>query len=127
MQDENRPSGRRVGTFTLGVVLVVTGILMAVSLFWPQLDLRWAIKGAPFILISLGVETLLAARGDQRVRYDWAGMLLCFLVGLGGLALAAAALGARRAASSTCVSTARSGVRTGSNARQLWRVSVIFL
>ena len=54
MQDENRPSGRRVGTFTLGVVLVVTGILMAVSLFWPQLDLRWAIKGAPFILISLG-------------------------------------------------------------------------
>ena len=76
---------------TLGVVLVVTGILMAVSLFWPQLDLRWAIKGAPFILISLGVETLLAARGDQRVRYDWAGMLLCFLVGLGGLALAAAA------------------------------------
>ena len=91
MQDENRPSGRRVGTFTLGVVLVVTGILMAVSLFWPQLDLRWAIKGAPFILISLGVETLLAARGDQRVRYDRAGMLLCFLVGLGGLALVAAA------------------------------------
>lgn len=44
MQDENRPSGRRVGTFTLGVVLVVTGILMAVSLFWPQLDLRWASK-----------------------------------------------------------------------------------
>ena len=80
MQDENRSSGRRVGTFTLGVVLVVTGILMGVSLFWPQLDLRWAVKGAPLILISLGVETLLAARGDRRVRYDWAGMLLCFLV-----------------------------------------------
>lgn len=46
MQDENRSSGRRVGTFTLGVVLVVTGILMGVSLFWPQLDLRWAVKGA---------------------------------------------------------------------------------
>lgn len=91
MQDENRSSGRRVGTFTLGVVLVVTGILVGVSLFWPQLDLRWAVKGAPLILISLGVETLLAARGDRRVRYDWAGMLLCFLVGLGGLALVAAA------------------------------------
>ncbi len=36
MQDENRSSGRRVGTFTLGVVLVVTGILMGVSLFWPS-------------------------------------------------------------------------------------------
>lgn len=44
MQDENRSSGRRVGTFTLGVVLVVTGILRGVSLFWPQLDLRWASK-----------------------------------------------------------------------------------
>lgn len=83
------PSGRRVGTFTLGVVLVVTW-LMAVSLFWPQLS-ALGHQGAPFILTSLGVETLLAARGDQRVRYDWAGMLLCFLVGLGGLALAAAA------------------------------------
>lgn len=91
MQDETRPGGRRVGTFTLGVVLIVIGVLMGVSLIWPRLDLRWTAKGAPLILISLGVETLLAARGDRRVRYDWAGMLLCFLVGFGGLALFTAA------------------------------------
>ena len=91
MQDETRPGGRRVGTWTLGVVLIAAGLLMGASLLWPQLDLRWAAKGAPLILISLGVETLLAARGDRRVRYDWGGMLLCFLVGLGGLALCAAA------------------------------------
>lgn len=71
---------RRVGTFTLGVTLVIAGIVMAVSLFWPELDLRWAVKASPVILICLGVETLLAARGGGKVKYDWVGMLLCFIL-----------------------------------------------
>jgi len=71
---------RRVGTFTLGVTLVFAGALMAVSLFRPRLDLSWALKASPAILILLGIETLLAARGGSRVKYDWAGMVLCFLL-----------------------------------------------
>ena len=34
---------RRVGTFTLGVVLVVSGGLMLASMFWPQLNWKWAL------------------------------------------------------------------------------------
>ena len=45
---------RRVGIFTLGVVLVVSGVLMLVSMFWPQLDWAWALKFSPLILIGLG-------------------------------------------------------------------------
>ena len=78
---------RRAGTFTLGAVLVVSGSLMAVSMFFPGLDLRWALKASPLILISLGVEVLLAARGGGKVKYDWAGMILCFLLVCGALCL----------------------------------------
>ena len=71
---------RRAGTFTLGLTLIVSGSLMAISMFFPQLDLRWALKSSPLILIMLGIETLLAARGGEKVRYDWVGMFLCFLL-----------------------------------------------
>ncbi len=74
----NKP--RRVGTFTLGVVLVICGALMALSLFLPDRDFSWALKGSPLILISLGSETLLACRKSDAIRYDWMGMLLCFLL-----------------------------------------------
>lgn len=78
---------RRVGTFTLGVVLVITGTLMAVSMFYPALDLRWALKAAPAILISLGVETLLSTRSRGTIKYDWVSMFLCFLLVCAALCL----------------------------------------
>ena len=71
---------RRVGTFTLGVVLVTAGCGMLASLLWPGLEAGWLLKASPLILVALGVETLLSARGGGRVKYDWLGMLLCFLL-----------------------------------------------
>ena len=82
---------RRVGTFTFGMVLVVSGLAMLVSMFFPQLEFTWLLQLAPLALISLGVETLLAARGGGRVKYDWVGMLLCFLIVCASLVLFAAA------------------------------------
>ena len=77
--EETRPQ-RRVGTFTLGVVLVAAGCAMLASLLRPELDIGWLLKASPLILVALGAETLLSARGGGRVRYDWLGMLLCFLL-----------------------------------------------
>ena len=71
---------RRVGTFTLGIVLVAAGTGMLVSLLCPQMEIGWLLKASPLILVALGVETLLSARGGGRVRYDWVGMFLCFLL-----------------------------------------------
>ncbi|MDY5613489.1 hypothetical protein [Dysosmobacter sp.] len=82
---------RRVGTFTLGFVLVISGGLMLVSMFWPQLDWAWAIKCSPLILIGLGAETLIAARGGGKVKYDWVGMVLCFVLVCAALCLYAVA------------------------------------
>jgi hypothetical protein len=88
---ETRTPVRRVGTFTLGMVLVVSGILMALSLFDPQWDFSWALKASPVILISLGVETLLAVRRSAAIKYDWVGMLLCFILVCAALCLYALA------------------------------------
>jgi len=82
---------RRAGTFTLGVVLVAAGCGMLASLLWPALDIGWLLKASPLILVILGVEVLLAARGGGKVKYDWLGMLLCFLLVGAGLVMYAAA------------------------------------
>ena len=65
---------RRVGTFTLGVVLVLSGIAMLLCMFFPTLDLTVLLKLSPLILVSLGAETLLAARRGSAIRYDWVGV-----------------------------------------------------
>lgn len=88
---EQTTPARRVGTLTLGITLVAAGILMMVSLLYPHIDLSWALKIAPVILISLGVETLVAARGGGKVKYDWVGMVLCFLLVCAALCLYAIA------------------------------------
>ena len=71
---------RRVGTFTFGWVMIVTGIVMILGLFFPKADLRTVLRLSPVILISIGVEVLLGSRGSSRLKYDWAAMLLCFTV-----------------------------------------------
>lgn len=81
LQERSRPEKpRRVGTFTLGVVLVLSGIAMLLCMFFPTLDLTVLLKLSPLILVSLGAETLLAARRGSAIRYDWAGMILCFVL-----------------------------------------------
>lgn len=74
------PRQRRVGTFTLGIVLVIAGAGMLASMFYPRFQPEWLLKASPCILILLGVETLLSARGGGRVKYDWLGMFLCFIL-----------------------------------------------
>lgn len=88
--NETKPQ-RRAGTFTLGAVLVAAGLGMMASLFWPALEIGWLLKASPLILVSLGVEVLLAARGGGKVKYDWLGMLLCFVLVGAGLVFYAAA------------------------------------
>lgn len=84
---------RRVGTFTLGLTLLGGGGVMLAGTFLPDQDFSWALKLGPLILICLGAETLLAARGAGRIKYDWAGILLSFLLACGGLGLFAASWG----------------------------------
>lgn len=78
-KDNSAPT-RRIGTFTLGWVLVAAGIVMILALFCPKKDFRWMLKLSPVILISLGTEVLLGSRKKERLKYDWVAMLLCFVI-----------------------------------------------
>lgn len=82
---------RRVGTFTFGVVMVISGLAMLAAMFFPAVNITVAAKLAPLALVSLGIEVLLAARGGGRVKYDWVGMLLCTIIVCTALALFAMA------------------------------------
>ena len=101
-RSDQRPV-RRVGTFTTGVTLIGAGLAMLATLWLPWEDFLWAMGLSPLLLVSLGVETLLAARKDGRVRYDWVGMLLCVLVTLAALCFTAAAWWLRHAPEGWCL------------------------
>lgn len=53
---------RRVGSVTFGVVLVVTGVLFLLKLFFPTLEYFKLFSFWPLILILLGTEVLLGSR-----------------------------------------------------------------
>lgn len=58
---------RRVGSVTFGIILIITGVLFLVHLFWPKLDYRIIFQFWPVILITLGMEVLL---GNRQKTYE---------------------------------------------------------
>ena len=74
---ENAPV-RRVGTLTLGVCLIVCGVLFLCYFFVPHFNWELALKIAPAAgLILLGCEVLYFAARPQRWKYDFLSVLLC--------------------------------------------------
>ena len=53
---------RRVGSVALGIVLVVTGTLLLIHVFYPQLDFFMIYRFWPVVLIVLGIEVLAGSR-----------------------------------------------------------------
>lgn len=80
---------RRVGLFTMGIALIMLGILITGSLFYP-LNMIQLAKFCPLILVFLGIEILWgnARKGDARIKYDFLSMFVCFLLICGAVAAA---------------------------------------
>lgn len=83
---------RRVGTFTLGICLVVFGVLFLLHLFVKSIDYLLIFHLWPVILILLGVEILCYAikAPEKHYRYDFAAVLIilllvCFSMGMAGM------------------------------------------
>lgn len=53
---------RRVGSITFGAVLILTGILFLIHLFFPAIDFYSIFRFWPVILILLGLEVLAGSR-----------------------------------------------------------------
>lgn len=72
---------RRVGTLTMGIALVLTGLVIVLSMFFPALDLSVVFKLCPLLLVLLGCEIIwYTLRGAEQVRYDFLSMIVCFFV-----------------------------------------------
>ena len=73
---------RRVGTFTLGVCLVMVGVLALIALFNPHFDFLLVAKCSPLILILLGIEVLIAyiKNDGEKIKYDFLSGIVCLLL-----------------------------------------------
>ena len=72
---------RRVGTLTMGCVMILAGVVICISLFGGEPSLELLFRLSPLILVALGVEVLLASRQkNQRLKYDFVSIFLSFVL-----------------------------------------------
>lgn len=73
---------RYVGRFTLGIAMIIMGVLITAGLFHPTLDLTKLARLAPLMLVLLGAEILVAAarRGDHQVKVGFGMTILCLFI-----------------------------------------------
>lgn len=78
-----RPPVRRVGTVTLGLSLIVTGLAITAWFFVPGFDIIFVAKLAPLVLVFLGAEVLWASvrrKGEERLRFDFLAAFVAFVL-----------------------------------------------
>lgn len=86
---------RRVGSISCGILLIVFGVLFLVHMFLPAVTFDYVMKLWPIILISLGLEMLVAGVSNKKqeeelLKYDKGAivivfLLTCFAIGMGCL------------------------------------------
>ena len=84
---------RRVGTITMGLTFIASGVVFLLHYFVPQFDVFTALRLFPVVLIALGAEILIfnAKYQTGAFRYDFVSSFLCLiLVGAAAVSTVAA-------------------------------------
>ena len=91
-QPQKAKSIRRIGTITMGLSLIATGIVILARMINPEFDLIQVAKFSPVILICLGIEVLFAyfAGKGEKLKYDFLSGFVCLILITASLGLAAA-------------------------------------
>ena len=76
--------GRRVGTFTTGIVLVMFGIMFLVRLVYPGFNYSMIASLWPLVLVLLGIEIIAACliNKEEIMRYDFGAIILIVLLSI---------------------------------------------
>ena len=75
---------KRVGTFTLGCILVIFGVLYLLSNFVKSLSYEFILHLWPLVLICFGVEILVMQLDKKaKIKLDMVSILMMFLI-MGG-------------------------------------------
>lgn len=74
--------GRRVGTFTTGIVLVIFGGIFLLKLIYPSINYLKIASLWPVILVLLGVEIIVAylINKDEIMKYDFGAIILILIL-----------------------------------------------
>lgn len=82
--------GRRVGTFTAGIVLVLFGILFLLHLNFTNLNISIIVSLWPIILIFLGIEIIAAylINKEEKIRYDAGAIALIIILAFFAMGMA---------------------------------------
>ncbi|NFC56060.1 hypothetical protein EXN09_16100, partial [Clostridium botulinum] len=70
--------GRRVGTLTAGIILVVFGVMFLLRLVTANINISLIASLWPIILVILGVEIILAyiINKEEKMKYDFGAIVL---------------------------------------------------
>ena len=82
---------RRVGTFTLGISLIVLGVALMISFFTEAFTVYDVIKFWPLFIIVFGIEVLVHAilNNEEKLRYDGLSIFLGIILILSTFGIAA--------------------------------------
>ena len=83
--------GRKVGTLTSGIVLLVFGVIFLLKLFI-NIDILLIASLWPVILILLGIEIIAAyvLNNDQKLQYDFGAIVLVIILAFFAMAMGGA-------------------------------------
>ncbi|MEG0897516.1 MAG: hypothetical protein RSF73_08235, partial [Ruthenibacterium sp.] len=71
------PRVRRVGTITMGVCLILTGLAIVAVFIMPTFNISLLLKLSPLVLVALGVEILVGSMRGEKLKYDILSMFMC--------------------------------------------------
>lgn len=84
--------GRRVGTLTGGIILVVFGVMFLLRSLIPSINIFLIASLWPLILVSVGIEVIVACiiGKEEKMQYDFSAIILVmilvfFAMGMGGV------------------------------------------
>ena len=84
VQKNNVPckKSKKVGSFTFGITLIFSGILLLISIFNNNFDLLLISKISPIFLIVLGIEIRINyfSLREYEIKYDFWGLIMCLFV-----------------------------------------------
>lgn len=85
---------KKVGTLTLGVMLIVFGLLFLTKIFFISLSYEIVLKLWPIVFILLGLEILVANHKLEldELKYDKTAFALIFILSIFAMAMAVAEL-----------------------------------
>lgn len=74
--------GRRVGTFTTGIVLVMFGIMFLMRLIYPNIDYLIIASLWPLVLVFTGIEIIVAylINKEDVMKYDFGAIILIIML-----------------------------------------------